>query len=127
MEDADQCQYTSLRNVQRLSVPSTSFQAKSKCIEMEFSTPEVLDSFNDDESDVEFSILSSNNKENIENQETLSHETKMLKCSKTINKKIDYSLTEKSPKTQFKGIYCLYVCLFEKMLSYWRLQCKCNF
>jgi len=74
---------------------------------MEFSTPKLIDSLNDDESDVEFSILPNNNKENIEHQETLSHEiktTRILKC-KTKNKESDYSLTEKSPKTQFKGIY----------------------
>lgn len=61
---------------------------------MEFTTPKVLDSphsFNDDESDGEFSTLSSSNKENI-------------------NKETNYSLTGKSPKTQFKGNY--YLCVF---------------
>lgn len=83
-------------------------------MEMEFSTPKapkVFDSMNDDDSDIEFFISTSNNKENIKNQETASCNTetiaRKLKCNKTTNKEIDNFFTEKSPKTQFKGIYLI--------------------
>ncbi|KMQ87736.1 peptidase s41, partial [Lasius niger] len=96
------------RKMQKLSVSSTSFQAKSNCTEIEFSTSKVFDSLNDDDSDIEFSVLTtSKNKENIKNQETASRETEIiarkLKRKKTTNEEIHYSLTGKSPKTQFKG------------------------
>lgn len=105
------------RKMQKLSVSSTSFQAKSNCMEIEFSTSKVFDSLNDDDSDIEFSVLTtSKNKENIKNQETASRETEIiarkLKRKKTTNEEIDYSLTGKSPKTQFKGIYYIYLLLY---------------
>lgn len=105
MEDATNIN-TSSRKVQKQSVPSTSFQAKSNRMEMEFSIPKGLDFSDNNDSDTELSILSNNNKENDETQEPLSHETKttrILKRSKTMNKKIDYSLTRKSLQTPLKS------------------------
>lgn len=102
------------RKIQKLSVPSTSSQPESTYTKIEFLTPGVFDSVNDNESEIDVSILATrnNNKENVENQETTPHETetiaRVLQCSKNTREEIDYSSTRKSPKMQFKGIYYLF-------------------